>query len=456
MWDQQLIEKYNITGPRYTSYPTALQFDETFTSIDLAKAITDLAPNQPVSLYLHIPFCHSICHYCACNKVITKNKQRAVEYLGYLAVEVEHMGKLVGNRPVSLMHWGGGTPTFLSDEQIVHVVKMLESAFNIQRKSQDQNHEFSIEIDPRTVGANTLSVLRELGFNRVSIGIQDFNPKVQEAVNRVQSEAMSRSVIEQSRELGYHSVNIDLIYGLPHQTPDTFARTVEQVIDIRPDRLSLFNYAHLPHRFKPQRRINNEDLPTAKQKLQIFQRSIEQLTAAGYHYIGMDHFALPDDELAKAQREGRLHRNFQGYTAHQENELIGLGVSAISQINGCYAQNHRDLYDYYESLDNGDLAIWRGCFSEDDDMVRQAVIMQLICHFTLSFDQVEQRFNLCFTDYFADELEDIRALEHDGLVTIKNNQITVTPIGRLLIRNVCMIFDAYLGGLATGNYSQAI
>lgn len=452
MWDQQLIEKYNITGPRYTSYPTALQFEENFTNADFKQAVNELPADHPVSLYIHIPFCHSICNYCACNKVITKNKQRATEYLDYLTLEIQRMGKLLGNRPVSQMHWGGGTPTYLSDEQIVKLVQTLEASFNLQRV----NHEFSIEVDPRSVGANTLSVLRELGFNRVSVGIQDFEPKVQIAVNRVQSEELSRSIINQSRELGYGSINVDLIYGLPFQTPESFASTIERIIDIRPDRLSLFNYAHLPHRFKPQRQINNEDLPTAKQKLVIFENSIKQLTDAGYHYIGMDHFSLPEDELSQAQQNGHLNRNFQGYTTREENVLVGLGVSAISQINGCYSQNQRDLYDYYESLDAGDLAVWRGCFSEDDDIVRRGVIMQLICHFTLDFNNIEQRFNIDFAQYFADELEDIRILEADGLLTIKEGKIVVFPVGRLLIRNICMIFDAYLGALATGNYSRAI
>ena len=452
MWDQQLIEKYNITGPRYTSYPTALQFDEDFGNAELKKAIKQQPKDQPVSLYVHIPFCHSICNYCACNKVITKNKQRATEYLSYLELEIKRMGKLIGNRPISLIHWGGGTPTFLSDEQIVKLIQLLEKHFNLSH----DNHEFSIEIDPRTVGENTLPVLRELGFNRISVGIQDFDAKVQQAVNRIQSEAMSRAVIEQARELGYGSVNVDLIYGLPHQSAATFADTIKRVIDIRPDRLSLFNYAHLPHRFKPQRRINNEDLPSAREKMEIFQNSIDALGQAGYNYIGMDHFALPEDDLSKAQQENRLHRNFQGYTTHEENVLVGLGVSAISQIDGYYAQNQRDLYDYYEALENGDLAIWRGCVSEPDDIIRRGVIMQLICHFKLSFDAINHRFGINFSDYFADELEDIRVLENDGLVTIKQDTIIVSPIGRLLIRNICMIFDAYLGALATGNYSRAI
>lgn len=452
MWNQQLIEKYNITGPRYTSYPTALQFEENFTDADLKRAIDYLPNDESISLYLHIPFCFSVCSYCACNKVITKNTQRAEEYLSYLISEIERMGKLAKNRPVKQMHWGGGTPTYLSDEQIVRLVDALEQNFKMPKG----DHEYAIEVDPRSVGKNTLSVLAELGFNRISVGIQDFKPEVQIAVNRIQSEELTRKVIEDARALGYSSVSVDLIYGLPHQTPQSFVKTIETIIDIKPDRLSLFNYAHLPHRFKPQRKIVADDLPTARQKLQILQNSIEQLTTAGYNYIGMDHFALPEDELSIAQQEGRLQRNFQGYTNHLENNLIGLGVSAISYVSGCYSQNQRDLYEYYESIEQGDLAVWRGCYSNEDDIIRRAVIMQLICQFELNFSDIEKRFNIDFNQYFADELEAIANLQHDDLLSLSTEQIKVNETGRLLIRNICMVFDAYLGAMAVGNYSQAI
>lgn len=452
MWNQQLIEKYNITGPRYTSYPTALQFEENFTDADFKKAVNHLPRQHPVSLYIHIPFCHSVCNYCACNKVITKNKQRADEYLQYLITEIERVGQLAADRPVKQMHWGGGTPTFLSDEQIIRLVDALDKNFNMQRV----DHEYAIEVDPRAVGENTLETLSGLGFNRISVGIQDFDSKVQIAVNRIQSEELTRSVIDKARALGFNSVNVDLIYGLPHQSPESFKHTVATIVDIRPDRLSLFNYAHLPHRFKPQRRIVADDLPNAKDKLQILENSINSLTKAGYNYIGMDHFALPDDELSLAQKNGHLHRNFQGYTVRDENSLLGLGVSSISYVSGCYSQNQRDLYDYYEAIDQGDLAVWRGCYSHEDDAVRRAVIMQLICQFELHFHNIEHQFGIKFAEYFADELDAIRFLEYDGLVTIKENAILVTPIGRLLIRNICMVFDAYLGAAAMGNYSQAI
>jgi oxygen-independent coproporphyrinogen-3 oxidase len=452
MWQQQLIEKYNITGPRYTSYPTALQFEEDFGNEDFKNAINHLDKTQEVSLYIHIPFCNSVCNYCACNKVITKNKQRAEEYLDYLFIEIERTGLLVKNRPVKQIHFGGGTPTYLSDEQLVRLIDKLEAHFNLVR----DNHLFSIEVDPRAVGSNTLSVLSELGFNRISIGIQDFDSKVQQAVNRIQPEAMSRKVIEQSRQLGFDSVSVDLIYGLPHQTPASFAKTIETIIDIRPDRLSLFNYAHLPHRFKPQRRIVTDDLPTAQQKLEIFHKSIERLCEAGHNYIGMDHFALPDDELSQSQRNGTLFRNFQGYTSRDESALIGLGVSSISQVSNCYAQNQRDLYDYYESLEQGDLAVWRGCYSDEDDVIRREVIMQLICQFKLDFHTIQSQFGIDFARYFGEELAAMRVLESDGLLKIQNDTIVVLPIGRLLIRNICMVFDAYLGALAMGNYSAAI
>lgn len=452
MWNQKLIEKYNISGPRYTSYPTALQFEENFTQTDFERAISALPESSPISLYIHIPFCYSVCNYCACNKVITKNKHRAEEYLEYLSNEIERMGKLAGERPVKQLHFGGGTPTYLTNQQMMQLMNTLDSHFNMPRGK----HKYSIEIDPRSVNDDSLTTLQTLGFNRISVGIQDFDSKVQHAVNRVQSECMSRKVIEDARELGFSSISVDLIYGLPHQTPESFATTIEKIIDIKPDRLSLFNYAHLPHRFKPQRRIITEDLPTAAQKLTILQHSIEQLTQAGYHYIGMDHFALPTDELAIAQKNGQLHRNFQGYTPSDESTLIGLGVSSISHILGCFSQNQRDLYDYYEAIDQGELAIWRGCYSDEDDILRKTVIMQLICHFELDIRQIEQQFGIEFNQYFNQELFNIRGLEQDGLLTMTEDKIIVSPVGRLLIRNICMAFDAYLGAMTMNNYSAAI
>ena len=452
MWNQQLVEKYNISGPRYTSYPTALQFEENFGQVDFNRAISALPQDQSISLYIHIPFCYSLCNYCACNKIVTKNRQRAVEYIDYLNLEIERMGKLAGEREVKQIHFGGGSPTYLSDQQMVQLINQLDSHFNLAKDSQ----EFAIEIDPRSLGENSLEVFKSVGFNRISIGVQDFNHDVQVAINRVQSEALTRGVIDNARQLGYQSVNVDLIYGLPHQTQESFAKTIDTIIDIRPDRISLFNYAHLPHRFKPQRRIVSDDLPCATEKLAIFKHSIEQLTNAGYLYIGMDHFALPSDELSKAQQNNCLQRNFQGYTPHEENTIIGLGVSAISHILGCYSQNQRDLYDYYEALEQGELAIWRGCYSDEDDLLRKTIIMELICHFQLDIAAIEQQFNLNFTQYFNAELTALKALEQDGLIKMANKRIEITPVGRLLVRNVCMVFDAYLGAIQVNSYSQAI
>ena len=452
MWNQQLIEKYNISGPRYTSYPTALQFEENFGQTDFERAISALPQNQGISLYIHIPFCTTLCNYCACNKIVTKNKQRAVEYLEYLYLEIERMGKMLNNQKVKQIHFGGGSPTYLSDQQMAQLLNHLDSHFNLAK----ENQQFAIEIDPRSLGENSLDVFNTLGFNRISIGIQDFNHDVQVAINRVQSEALTRSIINRARELQFNSINVDLIYGLPLQSVESFRETIDTIIDIRPDRISLFNYAHLPHRFKPQRRIVSDDLPCAATKLEIFRQSIEQLTDAGYLYIGMDHFALPSDELAKAQQNKCLQRNFQGYTPSEENTIIGLGVSAISHVLGCYSQNQRDLYDYYESIDQGELAIWRGCYSDEDDIIRKTVIMELICHFQLDMRSIENHFDIKFAKYFATELQSLKSLEQDGLITINQDLIKVTDVGRLLVRNVCMVFDAYLGGIQINSYSQAI
>lgn len=452
MWNQQLVEKYNISGPRYTSYPTALQFEENFGQTDFQRAISALPQNQNISLYIHIPFCSVLCNYCACNKIVTKNKQRAVEYLDYLYLEIERMGKLLNNQAVKQIHFGGGSPTYLSDQQMAQLLNHLDSHFNLAK----ENQQFAIEIDPRSLGKDSLDVFKSLGFNRISIGIQDFNHDVQVAINRVQSETLTRSIITKARQLRFNSINVDLIYGLPLQTVESFKKTIDTIIDIRPDRISLFNYAHLPHRFKPQRRIETNDLPCAVTKLDIFKHSIEQLTDAGYLYIGMDHFALPNDELAKAQQNKSLQRNFQGYTPSEDNTIIGLGVSAISHVLGCYSQNQRDLYDYYESLDQGELAIWRGCYSDEDDIIRKSVIMELICHFQLDFASIESQFDIKFKQYFATELQTLNVLVQDGLITLDDKGITVTAIGRLLIRNICMVFDAYLGGIQINNTSQAI
>ena len=453
IWNQELVEKYNISGPRYTSYPTALQFAEDFSEDDVFHALDGGEHSKPLSLYLHIPFCESICYYCACNKVITKDKTKAGQYLDALIKEARMIAKAVKKRPVTQVHWGGGTPTFLSNEQISWLVSELKVLFNIV---QDDG-EFSIEIDPRSIDKKTIPALAKAGFNRLSLGVQDFNQKVQNAVNRVQSENDTRDIILQARRYGFESISMDLIYGLPHQTVESFSKTIDKVITMAPDRISVFNYAHLPHRFKPQRRINSYDLPSAEEKLSIFETAINKLIEAGYVYIGMDHFALPHDELTKSQQAGELHRNFQGYTTQAGCDLVGLGVSSISQINGLYSQNVRALDEYYDKIETDHLAVWRGCQLTSDDALRREVIMQLICHFKLDIQEFNKRHNIDFKEYFWQELDYLSNLEQDGLLTVTQDTIRVSAVGRLLIRNICMIFDTYLQEISqVQNYSKAI
>lgn len=453
IWNRELVEKYNIAGPRYTSYPTALQFSDDFGVEDFKKTLKTSNVGKPLSLYLHIPFCENICYYCACNKVITKDKSKADRYLVALIKEAEMIAPYVKGRKVTQIHWGGGTPTFLSNEQIEGLVNKLRELFEFD----DDNGEFSIEIDPRSVDNKTMASLAQAGFNRLSMGVQDFNPEVQKAVNRIQPEEDTRHLLLQARRHGFDSINIDLIYGLPHQTVDSFNETIDKIITMAPDRLSVFNYAHLPHRFKPQRRINAYDLPSPAEKLRILESAIKKLTEAGYVYIGMDHFALPHDELTQAQEHGDLHRNFQGYTTHAECDLVGLGVSSISQVGNSYSQSMRGLDEYYERIEAGELAVWRGCYLEDDDLLRREVIMKLICHFKLDFSDIENAFNIKFKEYFADELESLVRFEEDGLLNLTDTGIQVNDAGRLLIRNICMAFDAYFKEVnIIPTYSKAI
>jgi oxygen-independent coproporphyrinogen III oxidase len=440
MWQQSLVEKYNISGPRYTSYPTALQFFPMQDNSLLEKEVKQLPLDQPISIYIHIPFCDVVCFYCACNKVVTKDKSKANKYLKLLFKEIDQWADLIGSRPVYQMHWGGGTPTFINAEQTTELNKKLRSSFNFV----DHNAEISIELDPRKVDEPKIANLANNGFNRISIGVQDFNIDVQKAVNRIQSEQETRNVIKHCREHGFKSINIDLIYGLPKQTEESFKETVNAIIDIRPNRISVFNYAHLPHRFKPQRRINDHELPSAEVKLNILHQTIDQLVDAGYIYIGMDHFALPDDELTLAQINGTLKRNFQGYTTHGNTALVGLGVSAISQINQFYSQNHSDLETYYTTLESEQRPWWRGCQSNQDDKIRHRVIMQLISNFYCEFTDIENEFDIDFLSYFSAEMDKLIEFEVDGLIQIGKQRIQVQEPGRLFIRNVCMVFDAYL------------
>ncbi|MCY1336358.1 Oxygen-independent coproporphyrinogen III oxidase [compost metagenome] len=454
-WDTGLIRRYDTPGPRYTSYPTAVQFNDKVTSFDLLHALRESRKaRRPLSLYVHVPFCANICYYCACNKVITKDRGRALPYLERLEREIELIAcHLDPQQKVEQLHFGGGTPTFLSHDELRRLMTHLRKHFNLL---DDDSGDYGIEIDPREADWSTMGLLRDLGFNRVSLGVQDLDPAVQRAVNRMQSLEETRAIVEAARTLQYRSLNIDLIYGLPKQTPDSFARTVDEVIALQPDRLSVFNYAHLPERFLPQRRIRSEDLPSPGQKLEMLQRSIEQLSAAGYRYIGMDHFALPDDELAIAQEDGRLQRNFQGYTTHGHCDLIGLGVSAISQIGDLYCQNTVQLNDYQSALEQNLLATSRGLICEEDDRIRRAVIQQLICEFELDFSTIESRFNIEFRGYFDEIWPQLQQMHRDRLIALSDERIDVLPTGRLLVRSLCMLFDSYLAEQNQQRFSRVI
>ena len=440
-----LIRRYDISGPRYTSYPTANRFKTGVTDDDYRKwarrSNEDPIP-RPISLYVHIPFCDTVCFYCACNKVVTKDHSKAATYLAHLGKEIAMQAPLFDkDRIVEQLHWGGGTPTFLSENEIRELMAVTRRHFTL---CADDKGEFSIEIDPRSVDDSKLQVLREVGFNRVSLGVQDINPDVQKAVNRIQGLEVTQQVTESVRKLGYKSVNMDLMYGLPYQSVESFEATLEAVIEMQPDRLAVYNYAHLPTRFKPQRRINEADLPGADEKLDILQRTIDYLTAAGYVYIGMDHFARPEDELAQAQSKGTLQRNFQGYSTHADSDLIALGVSAISKVCDNYSQNVRELDAYYERIDAGKYALERGIELEPDDLLRREIINQLMCNFVLQIRPLEDKRRFSFVSHFRSEIAELSKMEQDGLLTLNRESLQVLPAGRLLVRNICMVFDRYL------------
>jgi oxygen-independent coproporphyrinogen-3 oxidase len=444
-FDAAIINKLSMSGPRYTSYPTADRFTQDFGYGSFLEALAGLTlrgGRRPLSLYLHVPFCDKLCYYCACNKIITKDRSKAVTYLGYLKQEIEMQGKLfAGMNRVEQLHFGGGTPTYFSDKQMDELMAHLRRHFEF---APDCEGEYSIEIDPRTVDPQRIHTLRSQGFNRVSLGVQDFDPDVQKAVNRIQPYEETIGVMNAARDAGFRSISVDLIYGLPKQTMATMTRTLAQVIEANPDRIALYNYAHMPHLFKPQRRIADEDLPAPSVKLDMMKLCIDTLTDAGYVYIGMDHFAKPEDDLAIAQRQGRLHRNFQGYSTHAEMDLVACGVSAISAVNGSYSQNEKGLDEYYAKLDAGKLPIARGYTLDNDDKLRRLIIQRLMCDFELSIVSVSQGMAMPFRDYFATELKELREFEQDGLVTFEDDWICVTPKGRLLIRNICMVFDRHL------------
>jgi oxygen-independent coproporphyrinogen-3 oxidase len=459
-FDADLVRRYDRPGPRYTSYPTAVQFHDGFREAEYraaAAATNGATPPAPLSLYVHVPFCASPCFYCGCTKVITRSREQAENYLTRLYREIELQAELFDReRVVDQLHFGGGTPTFLNPWQLEDLLKKLDWHFNLRKDSQ---REFSIEIDPRTCEPDTIDLLARAGVNRMSLGIQDFDPEVQVAVNRVQSPEQTFALMDRARAAGYKSVSVDLIYGLPKQDRKRFERTLDIVIDAKPDRLAVYSYAHLPHMFKPQKRIHAEDLPSGAEKLALLGLTMEKLTTAGYVYIGMDHFALPDDELAVALREGTLHRNFQGYSTHADCDLVALGVSSIGKLGDTYAQNYKTLHDYYQAIDAGHLAVHRGLELNDDDRLRRAVIQSIMCRARVDFAEVDSAWAVRFEDYFARELAALQPLVADGLLVMRERGFELTPIGRLLMRNVAMCFDSYLPGhqqSETPRFSRAV
>ena len=438
-WDQALINKYNVSGPRYTSYPTALSLNEGYDKHDLISAV-ESSQSRSLSLYVHIPFCSQLCYYCGCNKIITRHQSKADTYIDFLAKEIAAQAPLFKHYSVEQLHLGGGTPTFLTPQQMKRLITLLEQHFNFTSTT-----ERGIEVDPRSLAENMLVDLRMLGFNRVSFGIQDFNDDVQLAVNRPQHADTVKQLIIQARELGFKSINADMIYGLPLQTPESFKQTIEQLIELSPDRVSVFNYAHLPERFAAQRKIKEHDLPNAHDKLTMFKNTLEQMTQAGYQFIGMDHFAKADNELAIAQNEGELHRNFQGYTTHGNCDLLGLGASSISQIGTAILQNKKELKHYYHSIETqSGCALSKGMHLTHDDVIRADAIKQLICQFELNIDEFAKKYHIEFDTYFAEALVSLKPLIDDNMVIIENNHVSVTPRGNLFIRIICMCFDAHL------------
>ncbi len=438
-FDPDLIARYDRPGPRYTSYPTAVQFTSDFGVDDYRAAA---GRSGALSLYFHIPFCDTVCFYCACNKIATKDRSKSEPYLRALDQEMAMQAAIFNQgQPVEQLHWGGGTPTFLNHEQMRWLMQRTREHFNLL---EDDSGEYSIEIDPREIHTDSLAVLREIGFNRMSIGLQDLDEQVQRAVNRLQSAELTFGVMHKAREQGFRSVSLDLIYGLPRQTLDSFAQTLDAVIAERPDRLSVFNYAHMPERFKPQRRIVSDELPSPETKLDILQMAGQKLQDAGYVYIGMDHFALPDDELARAQAEGHLYRNFQGYSTHAHCDLLAFGVSAIGSVGNTYAQNVKDLESYYAALGRNELPLERGLMLTRDDLVRRDLITELICQFRLDLNAFGKRWGINANEYFAAELKQLLQMQADGLLSVDASGIQVSDAGRLLIRNICMVFDIYL------------
>ena len=442
-FDTELIKRHGGRGPRYTSYPTALQFDDQLTADKyMQNALASNASDVPLSLYVHIPFCHSLCYYCGCNKIVTHNQTRVQLYLKNLYREIDMQAQLFDQkRKVEQLHFGGGTPTYLDDAQLGDLMQKLRDSFNFDESDQ---HEFSIEVDPRTVDDAAIRRLTKLGFNRLSLGVQDFETNVQEAVNRIQTPDEVRDLVTESRASGFKSISFDLIYGLPHQTAESFDRTLDIVIDMQPDRIAVYNYAHLPQRFKGQRMINSGDIPTPETKLDILHRTIDRLGDAGYIYIGMDHFALPSDDLVTSRQQGTLQRNFQGYSTHRNCDLIGLGVSSISSIGNVYAQNSVTTMEYEALIEQGKLPVRKGIAVDADDLLRAEVIQALMCYDSLDFDEFDAKLGINFRAYFANEIERLGPLADDGLVLVDDEKIRITAKGRLLLRSIAMVFDRYI------------
>ncbi len=456
-FNRALVEKYDRPGPRYTSYPTAPQFHQAFAMDDYhaaAKASNQATVPKALSLYIHIPFCKSLCYYCACNKIITQKTHRAVEYLNYLKREIAMQAALFDRtRTLRQLHLGGGTPTYLTREQLAELMDCLHQAFNLDDSDE---HEFSIEVDPRTISTEQIEHLRQLGFNRLSFGVQDFDPDVQAAVNRQQSEEQIYALVAAAREAKFKSVSVDLIYGLPLQTVASFDVTLSKIIALRPDRIAAYSYAHLPELVRAQRLIRREDMPPPERKMELLELTISRLTAAGYVYIGMDHFALPDDELALARADGTLQRNFQGYSTFAECDLIGLGVSAIGKVGDTYSQSVKELSQYYARLDQGLLPVHRGYRLNADDQLRRDVISDLMCHGRIDFASIEARHNIRFKEYFAEALGKLDEHVADRLLEIRDDALVLLPQGHLMMRSVAMAFDAYIGGAQKGSFSRTV
>ncbi len=456
-FDADLLRKYDRPLPRYTSYPPATELTEDFESVDFKAAVAvGNYKKRPLSLYCHIPFCESACYFCGCNTIISQRKAIADPYLDYLTRDIRQVASLIdGDRTVEQLHWGGGTPNYLSLSQVEMLWNTLCNHFQF-----DENAEISIEVNPRSLDREYLFFLKQLGFNRISFGIQDFDFQVQQAVNRIQPEDMLFQVMDWVRGAGFTSVNVDLIYGLPYQTLETFKSTIRKTIQLNPDRIAVFNFAYVPWLKPIQRRIPQDAIPSNAEKIKILQMTIEELTANGYVFIGMDHFAKPNDELAIAQSNGQLHRNFQGYTTKAESDLFGFGISSISMLHDVYVQNHKSLKNYFRAIDTGELPIERGVILNGDDIIRRTLIMELMCQFQVSPDEIQEKYHLSFdcdfAKYFFPEQSQLQQLENDGLIRVSPNHIEVTPSGRLLIRNIAAVFDRYLGDRSFSGFSRAI